>query len=117
MHNKKRAISNEILQRHADTLEQVRQSPRLYATLAENDEVVSYVFDQYAELLSLTGRGIGRARLWRAHEKAYRKPHEDLPSYALDPTDAYVALAEAFAEARVVASPTIPPASEILIAG
>lgn len=106
MPRKRRSVSNRIVRQYAERLEQVRQSPELYATTPCNDDVVSYSFDQHANLLSLTGRGISRARLWRAHVRAGRKALEELPSYALQTTQTYSNLTEAFDEAET-ATPQI----------
>ncbi|MGH7241352.1 MAG: hypothetical protein ACREGB_03595 [Candidatus Saccharimonadales bacterium] len=73
---------------------------------------MSFAFDEHASLLGLTGRGIGRARLWRAYQRAGKKPVDELPSHALQPTTTYAELTEAFHEVQ-----TSEPQREPILVG
>lgn len=103
MPRKRRSVPTRVVERHAERIEQVRQSPALYATTPETDEVAGFVFAEHMNLLAMTGRGVGRARQWRAYLQATQKPQEELPAYAFQPASTYSDLNEAFAMARVQA--------------
>lgn len=100
MPHKRRGVPASTINRHAARIEQVRQSSELYATTPVSDEVAGFTFQEHASLLAMTGRGVGRARLWRAYQLASQKPHEELAIHELQATNTYTELNRAFAMAQ-----------------